>query len=272
VDETTARLIKSEVSDGIIALDYTPEALSILKSKKKGTYIILKINPSALQKEESWTDINIREIGSLAITQDNNTYKTDFSTLTNCVTKNKHITEDEKIDLIIANISLKYAQSNNVAYAYQGQLIGLAAGQQNRVDCVRLAGNKSQKWILMQHPKTLEFKQNIKSTLKRQDKINELVKYITADYQTVLKDWETYYIKKPEELTQDEKNKFIGNFKISMASDAFFPFRDNIDVAATYNVKNILQPGGSVADDSVIKACNENNMVMMMSGYRMFYH
>ena len=162
----------------------------------------------------------------------------------------------EKMDLIIANISLKYAQSNNVAYAYQGQLIGLAIGQQNRVDCVKLAGTKARNWILRQHPRSIKYKEVLgnKKELKKQDINNKIVEFINYN------------------LLSNEINEFMEEYKISMASDAFFPFRDNIDVANSFNVKNIVQPGGSMADESVIEACNQYNMVMCFTNYRMFYH
>ena len=162
----------------------------------------------------------------------------------------------EKMDLIIANISLKYAQSNNVAYAYQGQLIGLAAGQQNRVDCVKLAGTKAKYWILRQHPRTIKYKEILSNnkSLKKQDINNKIVEFINYN------------------LLKAEIEDFSNEYSISMASDAFFPFRDNIDVANSFNVKNIVQPGGSLADSSMIEACNEYNMVMCVTGHRMFYH
>jgi phosphoribosylaminoimidazolecarboxamide formyltransferase / IMP cyclohydrolase len=257
VDKTTALLIKKEVSDGIIALDYTEEALDILKQKRNGKYIVLKINKDYLNNlRKNYHQINIKEFGNIALTQEDNYYKTNYNSLNNVVTNNTNLLDSEKKDLILANISLKYAQSNNVAFAYQGQLIGLAAGQQNRVDCVKLAGQKAKNWILRQHPRSLKYKEMLenKKELKKQDINNQIIEFINNN------------------LFKNETVKFMEQYKISMASDAFFPFRDNIDVANTFNVKNIIQPGGSMADSSVIEVCNEYNMVMCFTDYRMFYH
>lgn len=257
VDEKTALLIKKEVSDGIIALDYTDEALEILRQKRNGNYIILKVNKEYLDKhKKDLPGINIKEFGNIALTQEDNNYQTNYNSLNKVVTNRKELTEMEKMDLIIANISLKYAQSNNVACAYQGQLIGLAAGQQNRVDCVKLAGTKARNWILRQHPRSIKYKEVLckKKELKKQDINNKIVEFINYN------------------LLEVEINEFMEEYKISIASDAFFPFRDNIDVANEFNVKNIIQPGGSMADESVIEACNQYNMVMCFTNYRMFYH
>ena len=262
VDKTTALLIKREVSDGIIALDYTDEALEILKSKRDGKYIILKINKEYLlninnrsNKYSNHTKINIKEFGNIALTQEDNNYITNYDSLNNIVTNNKNITDNEKIDLIIANVSLKYAQSNNVAFAYQGQLIALAAGQQNRVDCVKLAGEKALKWKMRQHCRSITYRKILEGkNMKKKDINNEIVNFIDNN------------------ILNDEKEQFLKEYYISMASDAFFPFRDNIDVANKFNVKNIIQPGGSMADDNIIEACNDYNMVMCFTGHRMFYH
>ena len=257
VDEKTALLIKKEVSDGIIALDYTDEALEILKQKRNGNYIILKVNKQFLdENKKELQGINIKEFGNIALTQEDNNYQTNYNSLNNIVTDKKELTEMEKMDLIIANISLKYAQSNNVAFAYQGQLIGLAAGQQNRVDCVKLAGTKAKNWILRQHPRSIKYREILsnKKELKKQDVNNKIIEFINYN------------------LLKSEIKEFMEEYKISMASDAFFPFRDNIDVANSFNVKNIVQPGGSMADESVIEACDQYNMVMCFTNYRMFYH
>ena len=192
---------------------------------------------------------------------------------------NKQLTLEAQQDLIIANISLKYAQSNNVAYAYDGQLLGIASGQQNRVDCVRLAGNKAKLWFLMQHPKTLELRKCFKDGLKRQDKTNACVRFIHNNFTSIEhKHWLNNFdgdVVLPSAITDEEANNFIeNNFnkKISLASDAFFPFRDNIDVASQFGVKYVLQPGGSTADENVINACDEYEMIMAFSGARIFYH
>ena len=177
-------------------------------------------------------------------------------------------------DMIIANISLKYAQSNNVAFAYGGQLIGLAAGQQNRVDCVRLAGDKARRWCLMQHPDVIRLKDKFKVGVKRQDKINASIRYIQGDFSDIEYNyWKEFFAEIPSNLSEESKDNYLSNFnEVSMASDAFFPFRDNIDFAAKYGVKYILQPGGSVADKGVIEACDQYGIMMSFSGNRLFYH
>ena len=262
VDKTTALLIKREVSDGIIALDYTDEALEVLKSKRDGKYIILKVNQEYIDSNNNkindyndFTKINIKEFGNIALTQEDNNYNTNYDSLTNIVTNNKNLSDNEKIDLIIANVSLKYAQSNNVAFAYQGQLIALAAGQQNRVDCVKLAGEKALKWKMRQHCRSITYRKILEGkNMKKKDINNEIINFIDNN------------------ILSNEKEDFLKDYYISMASDAFFPFRDNIDVANKFNVKNIIQPGGSMADENIIEACNEYNMVMCFTGHRMFYH
>ena len=271
VDESTAKLIKREISDGVIAPSYSEEALKILRSKKGGKYLILQINPNY----QNQSKVEFKEIFGMALSQEPNKYQTNINSLLDIKTKNNVLTSDAITDLIIANISLKYAQSNNVSYAYNGQLAGLAAGQQNRVDCVKLAGEKAKTWCLLQHPKILQLKSNFKSSVKRQDKINAYIKYIRDDFSELeYKSWLNLFENTPEKLSTKEKDNFLkNNFQeLSMASDAFFPFRDNIDYASKYGVKYILQPGGSMADESVIQACNEYNMVMSFSGKRMFYH
>ena len=270
VDISTAKLIKREISDGVIAPGYTPEALEILVNKRGGKYLILEVDPD-YNNEQS---VEIKEIYGMAISQQPNNYKTDISSVLNIQTKNKHITTDAMRDMIIANISLKYAQSNNVAFAYGGQLIGLAAGQQNRVDCVRLAGDKARRWCLMQHPDVIRLKDKFKVGVKRQDKINASIRYIQGDFSDIEYNyWKEFFEEIPSNLSEESKDNYLSNFnEVSMASDAFFPFRDNIDFAAKYGVKYILQPGGSVADKGVIEACDQYGIMMSFSGNRLFYH
>jgi len=274
VDLVTAKLIKREVSDGVIAPDFDPEALEILKQKKNGKFIIIQV-------DSNYSNTNITEIKELfgvAITQQPNNYKTNINSILNIVTDNTLLTSNCIRDMIIANISLKYAQSNNVSYAYDGQLLGIASGQQNRVDCVRLAGEKATLWCLMQHPKVLELRKLFKPEVKRQDKINGCIRFIQGNFTKVeYQYWLKLFLENasiPDKISEDEKDIFIKlNFNsISMASDAFFPFRDSIDFASQYGVKYIIQPGGSVADTGVITACNEYNMVMSFSNKRLFYH
>lgn len=276
VDVETAQLIKKEVSDGVIAPYFDANALRILKEKKNGRFIIIKVDETYCNQNQE----EIKELFGMAITQEPNNYKTSIEkSLNNIVTSDKQLTLEAKQDLIIANISLKYAQSNNVAYAYDGQLLGIASGQQNRVDCVRLAGNKARLWFLMQHPKTLELRKCFKDGLKRQDKTNACIRFIHNNFTSIeRKHWLDNFdgdIVLPSAITDEEANNFIeNNFnkKISLASDAFFPFRDNIDVSSQFGVKYVLQPGGSTADENVINACDEYGMVMAFSGARMFYH
>ena len=275
VDVATAKLIKREVSDGVIAPDYDPEALSILKNKKNGRYMIIQVDKLYFNSNI----VEIREMFGLAITQEPNNYKTSIKdSFNNIVTDNGVIMPSVIRDLTIANISLKYAQSNNVAYAYDGQLLGIASGQQNRVDCVRLAGEKAKIWCLLQHPNVHKLRECFKDGVKRQDKVNACIRYIQDNFTDVeFIYWSNNFrddVILPEPISSLEKRKFVNSHfnKTSMASDAFFPFRDNIDVASQYGVKYILQPGGSTADKDVIKACNEYSMIMAFSGARMFYH
>jgi phosphoribosylaminoimidazolecarboxamide formyltransferase / IMP cyclohydrolase len=270
VDVCTANLIKREISDGIIAPSYSKEALEILKSKRGGKYLILQIDPKYFNNQ----DLEFKEINGLALSQNPNNYKTNINSLLEIKTKNKTLNINAVRDMIIANISLKYAQSNNVSYAYDGQLIGLAAGQQNRVDCVKLAGNKSRKWFLMQHPKVILLRTLFKDGVKRQDKINAVISYINNDFnETEYKNWTQLFTQIPEKISDKDKKEYLMTISnVSMASDAFFPFRDNIDEASKYGVKYIIQPGGSMADESIIGACNDYKMLMSFSNTRMFYH
>ena len=272
VDVCTAKLIKRYISDGIVAPDYTPEALNILKSKRSGNYLILKVD----KNYENTNEYETRELFGISLIQNVNNYKMDKNNIGELVTSNNNnLTEEDKNNLIIANISLKYAQSNNVSYAYDGQLIGLAAGQQNRVDCVRLAGEKSKIWWLRHHPKVLNIYNLFKENVKRQEKQNAIIRYIQGDMTEIeFNDWKQLFTEPPNMMNNEEKEAFIDNIKdsVSLASDAFFPFRDNIDVASKYNVKNIIQPGGSSADETIINTCNKYSIHMIFTNKRLFYH
>ena len=283
VDIYTAKLIKREVSDGIIALDYSPEAYELLKTKKNGKYIILKGNNDVL---EHLSDINeYRELNGIGLSQNVNNSITNYDFFNNVPTTKNTISDDEKNDLIIANITLKYTPSNSIAFACIGQIIGVGAGQQNRVDCVKLAGNKAIRWALITHPKTLNIFNKFKPELKRQDRVNAVMQFLqfNKNHDSVIDNilidkWKLQYISSEynvthsDFITSQEIDDFVKDFPISMASDAFFPFNDNIDCAYKFGVKNILQPGGSIADESVINSCNDYNMYMAMSGVRVFTH
>lgn len=288
VDECTARLIKREISDGVIAPGYTDEALNILKQKKNGNYIIIQVDP----EYDNTQSMEYREIFGLSISQRPNNYKTDYSTLENIVSYSKYLSDNNKLDLILANISLKYTQSNSIAFAYNGQLIGIGAGQQNRVDCVKIAGEKARLWILMQHYKVLDLKDKFMPDIKRQERINLFIEFINnkfnildtvissqlnnTKYQYWLSSFKRQYHTKIIPFLNNEKEEYLDyyykNNGICMASDAFFPFTDNIDMAHAYGVKHILHPGGSLADNKVIDLANEYNMTLIHSGTRMFYH
>jgi len=283
VDKFTAKLIKREVSDGIIAENYTDEALEILKKKKNGGYVILKGDTTILN--ELFLKTEYRELNGIGLSQSVNNLVTDDGFFEHVPTIKKTLTNQEKEDLIIANTTLKYTPSNSIAFACDGQIIGVGAGQQNRVDCVKLAGNKALKWALTTHPKTLKIMKMFKSTLKRQDRVNAVIQFLqfnkNHDSQIdiiLINKWknqniqEEYDITPEHFITSQETDDFISNLNISMASDAFFPFSDNIDYAYKFGVKNILQPGGSVADDDIIKSCDDYNMYMAMSKVRVFTH
>ena len=270
IDETCARLIKREVSDGIIALDYTNEALEILKEKKKGKFYIIK------GKSLQYQDIEFREIFGMALSQQPNKELVTEDYLKNIVTHNNNLTSEQKKDLILATITLKYTPSNSIAYAYQGMVIGVGAGQQNRVDCIKLAGQKSRKYLLRFHPLCVKLLDCFSEGVKRQEKVNALLKYIANDFHDLeLDNWRKLFREDCEiEMLDDEiKNEYLNDLKgLSLSSDAFMPFRDNIDVASKYGVSCIIQPGGSVQDQSVIDACQDYNMTMAFSGLRMFLH
>ncbi|WP_026528055.1 phosphoribosylaminoimidazolecarboxamide formyltransferase [Butyrivibrio sp. VCD2006] len=267
-DEDTARLIKREVSDGIIAPDYTPEALEILKAKKNGNYAVIKIDPSykpaALEK---------KQVFGITFEQGHNDIVIDDKMLENIVTDNKDLPDAAKKDLLISLITLKYTQSNSVCYVKGGQAIGIGAGQQSRIHCTRLAGSKADNWFLRQAPQVLElpFLDNI----RRADRDNTIDLYIGADYMDVLADgkWQNLFKTKPEVFTEADKRAWLDkNTDVALGSDAFFPFGDNIERAAKSGVKYVAQPGGSVRDDNVISAANDHNMVMAFTGMRFFHH
>ena len=268
-DATTARLLKREVSDGVIAPDYTPEAIQILKDKRKGTYNVIKIDP-AYQPEP----IERKQVFGVTFEQGRNEIKLDDDALfENIPTQNKTFTPEARRDLTIALITLKYTQSNSVCYVKDGQAIGIGAGQQSRIHCTRLAGSKADIWWLRQHPKVmaLPFVDNI----RRADRDNTIDVYISEDHDDVLRDgtWQLFFKEKPEVLTMEEKKAWIAqNTKVALGSDAFFPFGDNIERAHKSGVEYIAQAGGSVRDDNVIETCDKYGIAMAFTGVRLFHH
>ena len=267
-DVVTAKLIAREVSDGIIAPDYDPEALEILKAKKKGNYNVVKVDPDYVPEK-----IETKQVFGITFEQGRNDYKVDESVLADIVTKNKEFPESAKRDLIIALITLKYTQSNSVCYAEDGQAIGVGAGQQSRIHCTRLAGSKADNWHLRQSEKVLNLP--FRPEVKRPERDNTIDVYISEDYEDVLKDgvWETIFTEKPQPFTKEEKKEYLSQFNNTVVgSDAFFPFSDNIERVAKSGVKYIAQPGGSVRDDAVIDCCDEHGMVMAFTHMRLFHH
>ena len=268
-DEATALLIKREVSDGVIAPDYTPEAIEILKAKRKGTYNVIKIDPNYVP-----APIERKQVFGITFEQGRNEVKLDDPALfENIPTQNKTFSDAAKRDLIIALITLKYTQSNSVCYVKDGQAIGIGAGQQSRIHCTRLAGNKADIWWLRQHPKvmSLPFVDNI----RRADRDNTIDVYISDDYDDVLRDgtWQQFFKEKPEVLTREEKKAWIAqNTGVALGSDAFFPFGDNIERAHKSGVEYIAQAGGSVRDDNVIETCDKYGIAMSFTGVRLFHH
>lgn len=267
-DACTAKMIQREVSDGIIAPGYTDEALEILKSKRKGTYNIIKIDENYVP-----APIERKQVFGVTFEQGRNELKIDNDMLTNIVTDNKEIPEDKKTDLVISLITLKYTQSNSVCYVKDGQAIGIGAGQQSRIHCTRLAGNKADIWWLRQHPKVLglQFVDNI----RRPDRDNAIDVYISDEHDDVLAEgvWQNTFKVKPEVLTEAEKKEWLAkNTDVCLGSDAFFPFGDNIERAKKSGVAYIAEPGGSIRDDHVIMTCNKYNMAMAFTGIRLFHH
>ena len=267
-DVTTANIIKREVSDGIIAPGYTDEALEILRTKKKGNYNIVKIDPDFVPDE-----IEKKQVYGITFQQGRNNFKIDKELLSNVVTANKDMPESAVRDLIISLITLKYTQSNSVCFAYDGQAIGVGAGQQSRIHCTRLAGNKADIWHLRQHPKVLNLP--FLDTLGRPDRDNTIDVYISEQSEDVLADgnWQKYFTEQPAPLTAEEKKAYLDTITgVSVGSDAFFPFGDNIERARRSGVSYVAEPGGSIRDENVIETCNKYGMVMAFTGMRLFHH
>lgn len=267
-DVATANMIKREVSDGVIAPGYEPEALEILKTKKKGNYNIIKIDPA--YKPDP---IERKQVFGITFEQGRNEMPIDEEFLGKLVTENKDVPEDAKRDLIIALITLKYTQSNSVCYVKGGQAIGIGAGQQSRIHCTRLAGQKADNWLLRQCPKVLNLP--FKEDVGRPNRDNAIDVYMSDDYADVLEDgqWQQFFTEQPEPLTREEKREWLDKMDgVALGSDAFFPFSDNVQRAHRSGVKYIAQPGGSIRDDLVIEACNEYGIAMYFSGMRLFHH
>lgn len=267
-DVATAMLIKPEVSDGVIAPGYEPEALEILKSKKKGNYNVIKIDPDYVPEKQER-----KQVFGITFEQGRNDMPINKEFLGNIVTDNTEIPDDAVTDLLIALITLKYTQSNSVCYAKGGQAIGIGAGQQSRIHCTRLAGQKADNWLLRQCPKVMELP--FKEDIRRPDRDNAIDVYMSEDHEDVTGkgNWQKFFTHRPEPLTREEKKEWLSQMDgVALGSDAFFPFSDNIDRAYRSGVKYIAQPGGSVRDDIVIEACNNYNMVMYFSGMRLFHH
>lgn len=267
-DVDTANIIKREVSDGVIAPGYEPEALEILKTKKKGNYNIIKIDP-----EYKPDPVERKQVFGVTFEQGRNEMPIDEAFLGKLVTENKDVPDDAKRDLIIALITLKYTQSNSVCYVKGGQAIGIGAGQQSRIHCTRLAGQKADNWLLRQCPKVLELP--FREDVGRPNRDNAIDVYMSDDYMDVLADgeWEKVFTEKPDPLTREEKRAWLDQMDgVALGSDAFFPFSDNIQRAYRSGVKYIAQPGGSIRDDLVIEACNEYGIAMYFSGMRLFHH
>ena len=267
-DVTTALLIKREVSDGIIAPGYTPEALEILKSKRNGNYNIVEIDPNYRPEPQE-----TKQVFGITFEQGRNEFKIDNTLLENLVTENKELPESAKRDLIIALITLKYTQSNSVCYAVDGQAIGVGAGQQSRIHCTRLAGNKADVWHLRQHDKVLNLP--FKDTLGRPDRDNVIDSYINKNEEDVCKDgvWQKYFTEQPAPLTNEEIEAYLATISgVAVGSDAFFPFDDNIERAKKSGVSYIAEPGGSIRDDIVIDCCNKYGIAMAFTGMRLFHH
>ena len=267
-DAATARYLKYEVSDGVIAPGYTDEALEILKTKKKGNYNVVQIDPDYVPAEQEYKDVF-----GVTFQQGRNNFKIDEDLLGNIVTKNHDLPREAKIDMIVALITLKYTQSNSVCYVKNGQAIGVGAGQQSRIHCTRLAGNKADNWYLRQHPKVLglQFVEGI----RRPDRDNAIDIYTSDEYEDILADdvWQQTFTVKPEVLTAQEKKEWIATQTgVTVGSDAFFPFGDNVERARKSGVQYIAEPGGSIRDDHVIETADKYNMTMCFTGMRLFHH
>ena len=267
-DEPTARFLAMEVSDGVIAPGYTDEALAILKTKKKGSYNVVQIDPSYEP-----APIELRHIYGITFQQGYNSFEINEELLGNIVTKNKDLPQQAKHDLLLALITLKYTQSNSVCYVKNGQTIGVGAGQQSRIHCTRLAGNKADNWMLRQHPKVLGLQ--FVDGIRRPNRDNAIDVYISDEWEDVLADgvWQQTFKVRPEPLTREEKKAWIATMKdVSLGSDAFFPFGDNVERARKSGVQYIAQPGGSIRDDNVIETADKHGMVMAFTGMRLFHH
>lgn len=267
-DVDTARILKREVSDGVIAPGYEPEALEILKSKKRGTYNIIQIDPNYVP-----APIERKEVFGITFEQGRNELDINNEFISNIVTDNKEMTEEAKIDIIISLITLKYTQSNSVCYVKNGQAIGIGAGQQSRIHCTRLAGQKADNWFLRQAPEVLNLP--FKEDIKRPDRDNAIDLYIGDEYMDVLTDgeWEKIFTQKPPVFTKEKKRAWLDQMQdVVVGSDAFFPFIDNVERAYKSGAKYIAQPGGSKNDPLVIEACNKHNIVMCFTGIRLFHH
>ncbi len=267
-DVATAKLIAREVSDGVIAPDYSDEALEILKSKRKGNYNVIKIDPNYRP-----APIEHKDVFGITFEQGRNELLINEDLLTNVITENKEIPADAKRDLIISLIALKYTQSNSVCYVKDGQAIGIGAGQQSRIHCTRLAGNKADIWWLRQHEKVLNLP--FKEGIRRADRDNAIDVYISDDYEDVIGDdvWSETFTEQPAPLTREEKRAWLDKLTgVALGSDAFFPFGDNIERAHRSGVSYIAQPGGSIRDDHVIDTCNKYNIAMAFTGIRLFHH
>ena len=267
-DEATARFLSKEVSDGVIAPSYSEKALEILRAKRKGTYLVLQMDPNYTPKP-----MESKEVYGVRFHQQRNDVKIDESLLQNIVSENKELPEGAKRDLLIAMITAKYTQSNSVVYAKDGQAIGIGAGQQSRIHCTRMAGNKADIWHLRQHPKVLSLP--FKEKIRRPDRDNAIDVYISDEWEDLLREgsWQEVFTEKPEVLTAEEKKAWLAQVSgVSLASDAFFPFGDNIERARKSGVSYIVEAGGSVRDDHVIDTCNKYNMAMCFTGIRLFHH
>ena len=267
-DAATARYLKDEVSDGVIAPGYTDEALEILKTKKKGNYNVIQMDVNYVPAPQEYKDVF-----GITFEQGRNNFKIDEALLHNIVTENKDLPEAAKIDLIVALITLKYTQSNSVCYVKNGQAIGVGAGQQSRIHCTRLAGSKADNWYLRQCPKVLNLP--FKADVRRPERDNAIDVYISDEYEDVLADgvWQTLFTEKPDVLTREEKKAWIATQSgVSIGSDAFFPFGDNIERARKSGVQYVAEPGGSIRDDNVIDTANKYGMTMCFTGMRLFHH
>ena len=267
-DAATAAYLKEEVSDGVIAPSYTPEALAILRTKKKGNYNVVQIDPAYFPAEQESKDVF-----GVTFEQGHNNFRIDEALLGNIVTKNKDLTAQMKLDMIVALITLKYTQSNSVCYVKNGQAIGVGAGQQSRIHCTRLAGQKADNWYLRQNPKVLSLPW--RADVRRPDRDNAIDVYISDEYEDVLADgaWQKVFTEKPEVLTREERQAWIATQTgVTVGSDAFFPFGDNVERARKSGVSYIAEPGGSIRDDNVIQTADKYGMAMCFTGMRLFHH